>query len=118
MSSASSSGAEPVRLRLARLAREASLAADGVVCAAPGPLGLRATVVGRERVAGVVALAEADGRYGVTLHLTARLVPLPPLAEQVRARVREAASAAGLADSLGSVDVAIDDVEEGAACFS
>lgn len=100
------------RMQLARVALEAALAVKGVAGAHSGPVALRATVEGRERVAGVVVVAAGDGRYGVELHLVTELVPLQPLAERVRKRVERAASTAGLRDALGAVDITFEDLVE------
>lgn len=98
------------RLQLARLSLEAALAVRGVVGAHSGPVALRATVEGRERVAGVVVAAIGGGRFSVELHLVGGLVPLHPLAERVRDRVERAAAKAGLRDALGPVDITFEDV--------
>lgn len=103
--------AEPSeRERLARLALDAALGVDGVVSPHTGPGGTRVTSHGDERLPGVLATAFAGGGYGVELHLVTRVVPLHELADRVRSRVARAASAAGLADVLGPVDVTIEDV--------
>jgi hypothetical protein len=68
------------------------------------------TADGSELLAGVSAIAQADGRYAIDLRLIARLVPLEALAEHVRVGVQTAASRAGLAALLGSVDVEFVDV--------
>lgn len=100
------------RVELARLALTQALAVDGVVRADAGPLGTRITIDGRERLAGVIAAALAEGRYGVTLHLVARLVPLHPLADRIRARIARGASLAGLEGALGPIEIVFEDVEE------
>ncbi len=104
--------APSARVQLARVALEAALKVKAVVGAHSGPLALRATVEGRERVAGVVVAAIGDGRYGVELHLVAELVPLPPLGERVRKRVERAASTVGLQDVLGPIEITFEDVVE------
>ena len=100
------------RAQLARLALTTALAVEGVDEANAGPLGLRMTVDGGERVVGVVSAALPEGGYAVALHLTARMVPLRPLAAAIRTRVVAAAAGAGLASELGPVDITFEDVRE------
>ncbi len=99
------------RVELVRLALTHALAVDGVVRADAGLLGTRVTLDGSERLAGVTAAALSDGRYGLTLHLVARVVPLPPLADRVRARIERGASRAGLEKALGPIDIVFEDVD-------
>jgi hypothetical protein len=99
-----------VRLRLAALARAAALATGGVVGLDAGRAGMRATASEGLRVEGVVCAALADGRYQLSVHLVAAIVALRPLADAVRARVEREVARAGLADRLGPVDVAVEDV--------
>ena len=54
---------------------------------------------------GVLATAQSDGRYAVDLSLVADMVPLPALAEDVRARVRKRVDGEQLEDVLGAVNV-------------
>jgi hypothetical protein len=54
---------------------------------------------------GVLATAQSDGRYAVDLSLVADIVPLPALAEEVRARVRRRVDGEELGDVLGVVNV-------------
>jgi hypothetical protein len=100
------------RVELARVALTAALAVDGVVAGNTGPGGFYVTGEGPGQLAGVVAVAEPEGRYSIDLYVTAGLVPLHALGDAVRARVHEAAAAAGMADRLGQVGVAIIDVAE------
>jgi hypothetical protein len=100
------------RVELVRLALRQALVVDGVVGADAGSLGLRVTLDGSQRLAGVTAAALADGRYGMTLHLVARLVPLHPLAERIRERIERGASLAGLAQVLGPIDIVFEDLAE------
>ena len=100
------------RVRLARLALETALSIEGVVEANAGPVGLRVTMDGTERLGGVVSTALPEGRYGVSLHLNAAMVPLPALGDRIRERVRHAAGAAGLGQELGPVDIVFEDVVE------
>jgi hypothetical protein len=101
-----------VRLRLATLARAAALSTPGVVGLDAGRVGLRMTASEGVRVDGVVCAARSDGRYQVSIHLVATMVSLRSLADAVRARVERDVAVAGLADRLGPVDVAIEDVQE------
>jgi hypothetical protein len=98
------------RATLARLARAAAIATTGVVETTSGPTRMWVTMDRVERIPGVVSTALPDGTYGVELHLTAGLVPLHPLADSVRGAVGGAIRAAGLGDSLGPIDIAIDDI--------
>lgn len=97
-------------MRLARLALVAALAVDGVLAADAGPRGLVVTCDGAALLRGVRVAAEAGGRYSVDLGLRVRLMPLPALAEAVRARVTRNAQLACIADLLGAVTVTIQDV--------
>ena len=100
------------RLRIARLAAEAALAVAGVAGLEAGPLGRQVTSGGGERVAGVVVGALRDGRYEVHLHVACELVPLPALAERIRATVLAATASAGLADVSGPVHVHIERIAD------
>jgi len=98
------------RVRLARVALETALAVPGVVRGEAGPGIPRVTADGSELLTGVSAIAQSDGGYAIDLRLVARLVPLRPLADNVRAQVRAAVARAGLAAALESVNVEFDDV--------
>jgi hypothetical protein len=98
------------RTRLARVALEAALTTPGVLRGEAGPRALRLTVDRGERLAGVSATAQRDGRYDVDLRLVADLVPLHPLADAVRARVRASAGRAGLTALVGAIDVEFADI--------
>jgi hypothetical protein len=100
-----------LRLRLAAIARGAALATRGVVGLDAGRAGMRMTASGGLRVDGVVCAALPGERYHVSVHLVAALVALRPLADAVRARVERDVAIAGLADRLGPVDVAVEDVQ-------
>jgi hypothetical protein len=102
------------RVALAQLALEGALSVEGVVSASAGPSGIWITADESVRVVGVVAAALSDGRYGVSLHLVVRPVPLHALAERVRERVERNAAAAGLGQVLGPLDVSVEDVVSGA----
>jgi hypothetical protein len=54
---------------------------------------------------GVLVTSQSDGRYAVDLSLVADMVPLPALAEEVRARVRGRVGDEELGDVLGVVNV-------------
>jgi hypothetical protein len=103
-------GAPSERVRLARLALDSAVAEDGVTGADPGTLGLRLTQGGGEVVQGVTASVTSDGRYELSVHLVGRLVPLQPLGDRVRVAIEEAAASAGLAERLGAVHIAWEDV--------
>lgn len=84
----------------------------GVVGLRPGALGLGMTSGGGHRVDGVVVTALRDGRYEVDLHLVCALVPLPPLAERVRAAVLGGSDAAGFGDAVGPVHVRFEEIAD------
>jgi hypothetical protein len=101
-----------VRLRLAAVASAAALATRGVLGLDAGRAGMRMTASEGLRVDGVVCAALGDdGRYQVSVHLVAAMVSLRPLADAVRARVERDVANAGLADRLGPVNVAVEDVQ-------
>lgn len=113
VSAAPSASAPPSdRLRLAELGLEAALKVKHVAAAHSGRLGTQMTFEGGRRVPGVRAVAAADGRYAVELHLSVAEVSLPELAEKVRDSVERAAKKAGLAEQLGSIDVSFEDLVE------
>lgn len=94
------------RVRLARGALEAALAVPGVLAAEAGTPPVRVTAdpeAGLLR--GVSVIAQTGGVYAVDLRLAAGLVPLLPLGEEVRRRVRERARRDGVAEQLGDVNV-------------
>lgn len=99
------------RSTLARIALATALALGDVVGAEAGPHGAWVTEVEGERLPGIVAAAQSDGRYALELHLIARPVPLRELAERIRERIVRAAEVAGLDGGLGGIDVSIEDVE-------
>ncbi len=103
-------GSSSDRVHLARVALAAALAVPGVVRGEAGVGVPRVTADGPELLVGVSATAQADGRYALDLRLIAGLVPLWPLAEDIRAGVQAGAARAGLAELLGSVDVEFVDV--------
>lgn len=106
------SGAATDRVRLARLALDSALAEAGVAGPDAGPLGLRVTQGGEERVPGITAAVTPDGRYELSIHLIGRLGPLQPLAESIRTATQEAARGAGLGERLGPVNIRWEDVAE------
>lgn len=102
------------RLRLARLAWERALLADGVHSGYAGEGGFWQTDDRGHVLAGVLATARPDGRYDVELHLRAAW-PTPPLHEvatAIRADVTQSAAGAGLAEVLGSLEIAFGDMAE------
>ncbi len=82
----------------------------GVAGAVAGPGLPRVTVDATGRMLGVSATAQADGRYAVDLCLVADLVPLHPLADRIRTRVRGAVTRAGVGGALGGIDVEFADL--------
>jgi hypothetical protein len=100
------------RVGLARLAREVIDATDGVTATA-GPAGRWQTIGSRRAIPGVLAVDDRDGRVDIELHVVARWPPpmaFERIGEQLRARLRRSADAAGMGDRLGAVSVAFEDV--------
>jgi hypothetical protein len=98
--------ARSARVRVAGAALQAALDVPGVLGSDPGPSGRRVTAEPASgALIGVLATAQSDGRYAVDLSLVADMVPLPPLAEEVRARVRQRVDGEQLGDVLGAVNV-------------
>jgi len=72
----------------------------------PGPSGVRVTAdPASGPLIGVSATAQSDDRYAIDLSLVGDMVPLPALAETVRARVRTRADGEQLGAVLGAVNV-------------
>lgn len=110
---APAAGAPPSdRVLLARLAIESALKVDGVADPHLPPVGGHSTRGAGVHVEGVTVNASPGGIYDVGLHLVARVVPLPALAERVRDRVEGAARRAGLAERLGPISVRFEDLVE------
>lgn len=105
------------RARLARLAREAALAAPGVAGLSAGPGRVVVAADRGEALTGVSAEARGDGRFDVRVAVVVRepLPPLQQLADRIRARLGETAAAQGLGELLGPVEVSIADVASPAA---
>jgi hypothetical protein len=93
------------RMLIAGAAIATALGEAGVVRGHDGGDGRYATIVGSERLPGVVVAALRGGRYSVDLYLTAELVPLGPLAGRLREAVRRNVRAIGLEELLGPVDI-------------
>lgn len=98
------------RLQLARIAQETALNTPGVVALWSGPFKAHATLVGSERIEGLVLAAEASGGYAMTLYLIVNMVPLYPLAETVRKRIWQAAELESLRQQLVRADVVVEDI--------
>jgi hypothetical protein len=97
---------ESVRVRVARAALQAALAMPGVLGSDSGPSRGRVTAdPDSGPLIGVLVTAQSDGRYAVDLSLVADMVPLPALAEEVRARVRKRVDGEQLGDVLGAVNM-------------
>lgn len=88
----------------------AALSAEGAVSGHSGSLGVHVTAGPQGPVPGVVAVARADGRYDVGLHLVAEPVSLYDLAERVRELVLQWAKVEELAPLVGRIDVSFEDV--------
>lgn len=100
------------RILLAELALAAALSVDGVLDADPGPRGLHVLRSGDRSIDGADVIAEAGGRYTITLGLRARLTGLPALADTIRVRIARSARLAGLEDRVGHIDVTFHDLVE------
>ena len=99
------------RVRLARVALKAAVASGDVVRGAAGVGVRRVTGDAGGLLVGVMATAQADGRYEIDLRLVARLVPLAALGEEIRKRVIAAARRSGLDGQLGNVNVEFVDLQ-------
>jgi uncharacterized alkaline shock family protein YloU len=95
-------------MRLARMAHEVAMRTRGVVRTDGGPGGLVVSVGDGERVEGVTCVAATDGGYEVSLRLVCALMPLEPIAEQVRTAICAKAVTAGI--HVSSVNVQVADV--------
>ncbi|MDP9400463.1 MAG: hypothetical protein M3P39_05860, partial [Actinomycetota bacterium] len=84
-------------------------AVPGVGGGDAGPTGAVVERVGDATLRGVRVGAGA-ARFDVDLRLTVRPVPLPALAEAIRAAVLAAAASAGLAELVGAVNVVFADL--------
>jgi hypothetical protein len=102
------------RSRLARAALEAARSLPQIAAGVPGTQGVWATTDAGGLLEGVIAVARADGRYDVELHLVAQwpIGSLDALAAEVRGRVARAADRNGLADAIGDVSVSFEDLRE------
>ncbi len=99
------------RIELARVALEAALALPGVIAGNAGERGIYMTRSAETQLTGVLAVAEPGDRYSVELYLTAALVPLPQLGEQVREAVSSAAQRTGMRGQLGELTITFLDLE-------
>lgn len=99
---------------MARVALDAAVSLDGVAGGDAGRFRRWVTFDRDETLAGVLAVERSDGRFDVELHLVADwpVPPLAALAEKIDKKVTRAASAAGLADALGPLSIAFEDVRE------
>ena len=57
-------------------------------------------------------LAALPDGWVVSTNLVARVVPLHPLAERIRARIERGAARAGLEHALGPIDIVFEDVAD------
>lgn len=101
------------RVQLARLALETAVAHPDVTGASVGSGGLPVTEAHDLRLEGVSATAESAGSYAVWLRLSARFVPLRPLAEELRERIATAAERMDSAGAVGAVDIEFAAIETG-----
>jgi hypothetical protein len=95
-------------MRLARMAHEVAMRTRGVVRTDGGPGGRFVSVGDGERVEGVTCVASTDGGYEISLRLVCALMPLEPIAEQVRTVIGAQAAVAGI--HVTGVDVQVVDV--------
>lgn len=98
------------RAELARLSLAAALAHPDVVAGDPGPSRACVSATESEPLEGVSAVIGPDGTYDVILRLAVRLVPLLPLADDLRRRVRTAAAASASAGESGAIEIQFADV--------
>lgn len=100
------------RIAIARLAERVVGADPGVSLTQGGDRWL--TRDGDRVIGGIVVAASAGGRVDVSLHLVAHLPPRPlrQQAAALRSELRLAVGKAGLAETLGEVDVTIHDLRE------
>jgi hypothetical protein len=94
------------RMRLARMAHDVAMRTRGVVRPDVGPGGLFVSVGDGQRVEGVICVAAPDGGYEISLRLVCALMPLQPIAEQVRTVVGAKAITAGIHVTSVNVQVA------------
>ena len=106
-----SSDQTTARTRLARLALDTAIVHPDVTGSSAGRGGTCVTICGQARLEGVSAVVEPGGSCAVRLCLTARMVPLPALAEELRDRVAAVVEAAQLGITLGSLDIEFVEVE-------
>jgi hypothetical protein len=90
------------------MARDVAMRTRGVVRTDVGPGGLFVSVGDGQRVDGVTCVASTDGGYEISLRLVCALMPLEPIAEQVRTVVGAKAAMAGI--QVTRVDVQVVDV--------
>lgn len=95
-------------MRLAHMARDVAMRTPGVVRTDVGPGGLFVSVGDGQRVEGVTCVAATDGGYEISLRLVCALMPLEPIAEQVRTGIGARAVTAGI--PVSSVNVQVADV--------
>ncbi len=98
----------PNDVTLARAALDATRAVPGVAGISRGRYAIARTFgLGGETVEGV-QLTHGDDGLRVEVHVVARLVPIPPLADAVRAAIATTVARAGVA--VTDVDVWVDDL--------
>ena len=90
------------------MARDVAMRTRGVVRTDVGPGGLFVSVGDGQRVEGVTCVAATDGGYEISLRLVCALMPLAPIAEQVRTVIGAKALMAGM--QVASVNVQVADV--------
>ncbi len=100
------------RVAVARVAEQVLGHLPGVALTA-GPAQRWVTPDGARPIPGVVATAQADGRYELELHLIVAWPPEPfeRLGDEVRRRIRAAAKRSGLETQLGEIEIHIDGVQ-------
>lgn len=100
------------RAELARLALSTAVRHPDVTGSSGGRGGVDVTTYGDERLEGVSAAAEPGGEsYALRLRLSAKVVPLEPLSEELRERIHAAAADSTDAASPGAVDIEFVDIE-------
>lgn len=88
----------------------AALAHPDVDSGDPGPSRACVSATDGDPLEGVSAVVGPDGSYEIILRLAVRLVPLLPLADDLRRQVRTAQAASASAGESGAIEIQFADV--------